>query len=378
MPQGKRICWGLLERIGSEDSRLTYESETTSWEETTRIEDHKAGLEAISQALLSPEKGSIKSADDIDAVGHRVVHGGSSFTATTVISEAVKKKIEEVSPMAPLHNPHNLSGIRLAEKLFPNAVQVAVFDTAFHQTMPEKAYRYAIPEEFYKEQGVRAYGFHGTSHQYVSRKAMDYLGNKEARIVSLHLGNGCSATAIKAGKSIDHSLGFGPSNGLVMGSRAGDIDQSVVFYMISKLGYTPESLKSLLDKGSGYLGMTGHSDLRDIQEAAAGGDDRAKLALELSAYRIRKYIGAYSAAMNGLEALIFTAGIGENSSVLRAMVCEDMDYLGIAIDANKNEERSRELRSISAAGASVEILVIPTDEELEIAGQAYTLLDKDR
>ncbi|MCJ7467015.1 MAG: acetate/propionate family kinase, partial [Maribacter sp.] len=276
--------------------------------------------------------------------------------------------------LAPLHNPHNLEGIIISERLFPHARQVAIFDTAYHRTIPLKARKYAIPNRFFDEYGIKVYGFHGTSHKYVAEKAITYLNKTATKIITLHLGNGCSMTAVVNGKSVDHSLGFAPSNGLIMGSRSGDIDHSIIFYLVDTLGYELSQVNTCLTKKSGMLGLTGYSDLRDIQTEARNGNKDCQLALDMNAYRIKKYIGAYAAAMNGLDAIIFTAGIGENSSVLRKLVCEDMDFLGLELDDTKNEAKSSTFREINAATSRVKILVIPTNEELEMAKQAFELL----
>ncbi len=375
LPDTKVLCKGLVERIGFDNAEIHYQSKDFNIDKVVAIPNHQVGLKAIASLLLDPTQGVIRSTDDIDAVGHRVVHGGSVFTRTTLINQEVKDVIKSLFSLAPLHNPPNLLGIEVAEKVFSKAKQVAVFDTAFHQSIPEKAYRYAIPEHFYTKEHIRVYGFHGTSHQYVSKKAIAYLGKSHTKIISIHLGNGCSMTAIEDGKSVDHSLGFGPMNGLIMGSRSGDIDQSVVLYLIDKLGYTTAEVSNLLQKKSGMLGLTGMSDLRDIEKAASGGDRMASLALEMNTYRIKKYIGAYVAAMNGIDAIIFTAGIGENSDVIRERVCTDMDYLGIELDLEKNKERSKAFRTLQSNSSKVQILVIPTNEELEIAEQTYSLID---
>ncbi len=374
LPDKRLLCKGLVERIGLEKAQVHYKSDMHSVDETLEIPNHQVGLEKIAQLLLDSEKGVITSADAITAVGHRVVHGGSVFTKTTLINQEVKDVIRSLFSLAPLHNPPNLMGIEVAEKVFPNARQVAVFDTAFHQSIPEVAHRYAIPEKYYSEEHIRVYGFHGTSHQYVSKKAASYLQNDRLKLISIHLGNGCSMTAIKEGKSIDHSLGFGPMNGLIMGTRSGDIDQSVVLYLIDKLGYSPQEVTTLLQKESGMLGLTGMSDLRDIESAAANGDQKARLALAMNTYRIQKFIGAYATIMNGLDAIVFTAGIGENSDLIRKMVCAEMDFLGINLDENKNKENSKGIRSIESESSKVKILVIPTNEELEIAEQTYKLI----
>lgn len=373
MPTNEVICTGMIDRIGLETSNVTFKTSSDSIEELLPIANHKVGLQKVANMLLDPEKGVIKSTSEIGAVGHRVVHGGSYFSDTTIITEEVKEKIKELSELAPLHNPAHLVGINVAEEIFATAKQVAVFDTAFHQTIPVEAHKYAIPNYLLTENKVRVYGFHGTSHKYVSEKAIDYL-EKSSKIITIHLGNGCSMTAIKDGKSIDHTMGFSPANGLIMGTRAGDIDQSVIFYMIKNLGYSADEVNSILLKQSGMLGLTGYSDLRDIQTEAANGNKDCQLALLMNAYRIKKFIGAYTAALNGLDAIVFTAGIGENSAYMRQLVCTDLDYFGIELDDEKNQIRSREIREINTPNSRTKVLVIPTDEEYEIASQVYHLL----
>jgi acetate kinase len=373
MPLETVVCSGLIERIGSDEAVFKFKSDKGTIEEEGVINTHKVGLKKIANVLLHAEKGVLKNSSEIDVVGHRVVHGGDSFSATALVTEAVKKEIQEYATLAPLHNPHNLEGIIIAEQLFPEAKQIAVFDTAFHQTMPLKARKYAIPNELYHKHGIQVYGFHGTSHKYVSEKAIAYLNKPASKILSIHLGNGCSITAIVNGKSVDHSLGFAPGNGLIMGSRSGDIDHAVIFYLVNTLGYALDDVNTLLTKKSGMLGLTGFSDLRDIQTVAENGNTACQLALEMNAYHIKKYIGAYTAAMNGLDAIIFTAGVGENSSVIRKLVCTDMDFFGITLDNRKNEVKSSLLREINTEAAKVKVLVIPTNEELEIAKQAFEL-----
>lgn len=368
------ICSGLIERVGETDAKITHEVREKKFIETVEILNHKIGLQRMADLLTDKEFGVIKSPDEIEVVGHRVVHGGNSFTDTTLITREVKDQIRKLIPLAPLHNPANLEGIEMAEEIFVKAKQVAVFDTAFHQTIPEKAAKYAIPNRFFEEENIRLYGFHGISHKYVSEKAIDYLAKPDSKIITLHLGNGCSMTAIKDGRSVDHSLGFAPLNGLIMGTRSGDIDHSIIFYLVDTLGYELNDVKNMLYKQSGMLGLTGFSDLRDIQREAEAGGKHCQLALEMNAYRAKKYIGAYTAAMNGLDAIVFTAGIGENSTVLRAMICDEMQFLGINLDAAKNGQRSNELVEISTTNSPVKILVIPTNEELEIAKQAYKLV----
>lgn len=373
MPNEEVLASGMVDRIGLEQSNIKYQSESFSVEKEENVSGHTQALNILSQLLLDKENGVVENKDDIDAVGHRVVHGGANFTKTTFVNQEVKDKIKDLFSLAPLHNVPNFKGIEVAEEIFPSAKQLAIFDTAFHTTIPEKAHKYAIPNEFY-EKKIRLYGFHGTSHKYVSEKASELLELKNSKLVTVHLGNGCSISAVKDGICMDHSLGFGPMNGLIMGTRSGDIDQSVIFYLIDKYGYSSKEINELLNKKSGMLGLTGFSDLRDIESEAEQGNKNCQLALEMNAYRIKKYIGSYAAAMNGLDAIVFTAGIGENSSVLRSLVCRDMDYLGIQLDLDKNEKRSREVRTIHGQDSRVSILVVPTNEELEIARQVYSLI----
>ncbi len=375
LPAEDVVASGMLERIGEPDALIKYQSGELNMEEKLAIDDHTQALNKITELLLDKANGPIDEPADIDAIGHRVVHGGNTFKETCFIDKAVMEKIDQNSMMAPLHNPHNLRGIELTKKLFPQAHQVAVFDTAFHQTIPVYAHKYAIPNTFYEEQELKVYGFHGTSHSFVVRQAFKFLGEEVEKVISVHLGNGCSITAIKDGQSIDTSLGFGPSNGLIMGTRSGDIDHSLIFYLVNNLGYSLDEVKRILDKESGMYGLTGYSDLREIQKAAAEGDPNSIMALQMNAYRIKKYIGAYAAVLNGLDALIFTAGIGENSAILRELVCKDMEYLGISLDNSRNEVRSESARNIDSGDLRVKILVIPTNEELEIARQTYELIN---
>lgn len=378
MPENEVICSGMIDRIGLETSNLTYVTRTTKVEESLPIANHKIGLEKIATLLMDEKIGVIKSTGEIEAVGHRVVHGGSTFSNTVVISEEVKDKIRQLFDLAPLHNPANLEGIIVASSIFSTAKQVAVFDTAFHQTIPVIAHKYALPNYLLTENKIRVYGFHGTSHKYVSENAIHYLTqnskNKGSNIITIHLGNGCSMTAIKNGKSVDHTLGFGPMNGLIMGTRSGDVDQSVIFYLVNSLGYSLEAVNTMLQKQSGMLGLTGYSDLRDIEANAENGNVDCQLALAMNAYRIKKYIGSYASVLNGLDAIVFTAGIGENSSYIRKLVCTDMDYFGIELDEFKNEMRSKEIREINTEDSKTKILVIPTNEEIEIANQVFKLL----
>ncbi|WP_348797242.1 acetate/propionate family kinase [Flavobacterium adhaerens] len=377
MPIGEVICSGIIDRIGLDASNFSYVTQTNKVEEILPIANHKIGLQKIAQFLMDEKVGVIQSTEEIKAVGHRVVHGGSSFSDTTLITKAVKDEIRKLCDLAPLHNPANLEGINVAEEIFRTAKQVVVFDTAFHQTMPVEAYKYAIPNYLLNEHKIRAYGFHGTSHKYVSTKAIEYLKTSNLpyqNIISIHLGNGCSITAVKDGKCIETSMGFTPLSGLIMGTRSGDIDVSVIFHLIKSLNYTADEVNTLLQKQSGMLGLTGFSDLRDIQEKASNGDKDCQLALAMNTYRIKKYIGSYAAALNGLDAIIFTAGIGENSDEIRRLVCTDMEFLGLELDVAKNKIRSKEIREINMPQSKAKILVIPTNEEIEIANQVYNLL----
>ncbi|MGI9530258.1 acetate/propionate family kinase [Lutimonas sp.] len=374
MPEMQILAHGMVERIGLEGSKVELKTNDQVFEEFKDIRNHEQGLEMVAELLLDRSIGLLNDPGEIDAVGHRVVHGGSSFSKTVLINEEVKEKIKELFSLAPLHNPHNFKGIEVAEKIFKKASQIAVFDTAFHQTMPEEAFRYAIPENLYLEHQIRAYGFHGTSHKYVSQEAITYLNKSQSKIITVHLGNGCSISAIKDGKSVEHSLGFGPMNGLLMGTRSGDIDQSVIFFLMDELGYSSKEVKKILQEESGMLGLTGYSDLREIETKAEEGNKVCTLALKMNAYRVKKYIGAYAAALNGLDAIVFTAGIGENSDVMRKLICQDLDFLGIELDEEKNQIRSKELREIQKPTGLVKILVIPTNEEIEIARQSFQLV----
>jgi acetate kinase len=373
MPARAVICSGMIDRIGLDASNITYKTNVDSIEESMSIANHKIGLEKIAALLMDKNSGVISTTQEIDVVGHRVVHGGASFSNPVHVDEMVEEKIAQLFQLAPLHNPANLEGIHVASAIFTSAKQMAVFDTAFHQTIPVIAHKYAIPNKFLTENNIRVYGFHGTSHKYVSERAREYL-DKSDKIITIHLGNGCSMTAIKDGISIDHSLGFAPSNGLIMGTRSGDIDHSIVFYMVNTLGYSLEAVNNLLLKESGMLGLTGFSDLREIELQAEEGNASCQLALDMNAYRIKKIIGSYTAVMNGLDAIIFTAGIGENSSYIRKLVCTDMEYFGIELDEAKNEIKSKEIREINTSNSKTKIMVIPTNEEMEIANQVYDLL----
>lgn len=375
MPSQTVKCVGLVERIGFEDAIFTHEKNDEKYSEIVSILNHEIGLQRIAKTLLDAKIGVINSVDEIEAVGHRVVHGGNKFSETVIITEDVKNNIHDLFDLAPLHNPANLKGIEIAETIFTSAKQIAIFDTAFHQTMPKEAYQYAIPNSFLDKHKIRAYGFHGTSHKYVSEKAIEYLGEKSSdKIITIHLGNGCSMAAIKDGKCIETSMGFAPSNGLIMGTRCGDIDQSVIFFLMKKLNKSMDEVANLLNKESGLQGLAGFSDLREISEKAANGNSDCQNALNLAAYRIKKYIGSYTAVLNGVNAIVFTAGIGENSTIMRALACKNLDFLGIDLDENKNNLRSKGIREIQSNKSKVKILIIPTNEEIEIAKQSYQLL----
>lgn len=378
MPSKEPVCSGLVERIGIEGSYIKHvvfsEGAKRVAEKQAFIASHAEALNQVLTLLINGEHSVISSLEDIAAVGHRVVHGGENFSAATLVTEAVKQQIKKLFLLAPLHNPVNYTCIEVAEQTFPSARQIAVFDTAFHQSIPEVAYRYAIPEQYYTAEGIRVYGFHGTSHKYVSAQAIERLGKANSKIISIHLGNGCSMTAIKDGQSIDTSMGFGPLSGLMMGTRSGDIDPSVLFHLMDNSGYTPSELNALLNKQSGLLGVGGSSDMRDINKLAAEGNEAAKLALRLYAYRIKKFIGAYAAILNGIDLLIFTAGVGENDREMRAAVCSELNFMGINIDLDKNDSYKGSLLDISTDDAPVRILVIPTNEEYEIASQCFQLL----
>ena len=378
MPEGKVICSGLLERIGSDNAVLSYKylrgEEFLEYKVEHRISNHSEGLEEVAKLLTDKDMGVINNPDDIDVVGHRVVHGGEKFAQTTLIDDGVMEQVKSLFSLAPLHNPPNYLGIQVAEKIFKHAKQIAVFDTAFHQTIPAVAYRFPIPNELYTEHGVRAYGFHGTSHKYVSEQAIQYYNNPALKIISIHMGNGCSMSAIKDGICLDTSMGLGPMNGLVMGTRAGDVDQSVIFYLINQLGYSSDHVNDLLNKKSGLLGLAGVSDMRDLKQLCEKGDKNALLAHDIYVYKIKKYIGSYAAVLNGLDVVIFTAGVGENDAYTRGKICEHLEFFGIELDTTKNTGSARGLREINKENARVKILVIPTNEEKEIADQCYKLL----
>lgn len=381
-PAEQPVCSGLVERVGSAQATITHRVFDLSYPTAPPIEtrrtlplaDHEAGLHEVVRLLTAAPGGVIQNPAEVAVVGHRVVHGGESFATATPVTTMVKAEIQRLAALAPLHNPANLVGIEVAERVFAQARQVAVFDTAFHQTLPERAFRYALPTALYTEQRIRKYGFHGTSHQYVAAQAAAYLQKPDAKLITIHLGNGCSVAAVRGGQSLDTSMGFSPLAGLVMGTRSGDVDPAVLLYLLGPLGYSTEQVNTLLNKESGMLGLTGSNDMRDIGAALAASDARAALAYDLYTYRIRQYIGAYAAVLNGLDAIVFTAGVGENDARVRARVCQDMEFFGLALDEAKNQARASGLRELNQPEGRVKILVIPTAEELEIARQCADLL----
>lgn len=379
MPEAEVVCSGLIDRIGLEESTIQHKIFRNNTEEVIKeilsIPDHGTGLKEVSRLLTDPRVGVIRDPKEIDVVGHRVVHGGEAFSKTSIITKEVKDKIRSLYPLAPLHNPPNYLGIEVAETIFSEATQIAVFDTAFHQTMPPVAYRFAIPKYFYKEHRIRVYGFHGTSHKYVSEKAIAWLNKEDTKIITIHLGNGCSMSAVRNGECIDTSMGLGPMNGLIMGTRTGDIDQSVIFHMINRLGLSADEVNTILNKKSGMLGLTGHSDMRDVRAKREQGDEDATLAYDMYAYQIKKYIGAYSAVLGGLDAIVFTAGVGENDTLTRKLATQNLEYLGIHLDEAKNEKGGKGIREINTDDSRVKVLVVPTNEELEIAKQCFELLN---
>ncbi len=374
------VAAGLVERIGLEGSRVLHtlfdEGGERQIVRDAPVPDHQAGLTLVAALLTEPGLAVIDHPDEIDAVGHRVVHGGEHFSETVVIDDEVIRAIRELSPYAPLHNPANLEGILVARQIFTHAVQVAVFDTAFHQSLPPFAYRYALPNDLYEDHGIRVYGFHGTSHLYVSKRAAAWLQKplSEVNLITAHLGNGASMAAIKQGRSIDTTMGFTPLPGLMMGTRSGDIDPAIIFYLARNLQLSLEAIDRLLNKQSGLLGIAGNSDVRDVIQHMEAGDAQARLALDMYTYRIRKYIGAYMAVLGHVDALVFTAGVGENSSYIRAQSCAGLEPLGIILDEAKNQARAQDVLPIHADESKVSILVIPTNEELEIAQQTMSIL----
>ena len=362
------LAKGLCDRIGMDGSNIRQTVGERVFEAMMPLPDHTAAFDAVVRALTDPEKGAISDMRSISAIGHRVVHGGERFTGSVLIDDAVLSAIEENIPLAPLHNPPNLTGIRACASVMPGVPMVAVFDTAFHQTMPRRAYLYGLPYDYYRRLRIRRYGFHGTSHRYVSGKAAEILGKpvESLKLVICHLGNGSSISAVDGGKSIDTTLGLTPLEGILMGTRSGDLDPAIVEFLCRAENLSVSQVTDILNKKSGLLGLSEiSSDFRDLDAAATSGNDAARRTVEVFAYRIRKYIGAYAAAMNGLDAVVFTAGIGENNANARARIVENMEFFGIELDHAKNNVRGETV--ISADSSRVKVLVIPTDEELAIA-----------
>ncbi len=375
------LAKGIAERIGLPDGgRIKHQSfDNDKIEKKEDMPDHDAAIDFVFALLADHEHGAVKSIKEISAVGHRVVHGGERFVQPTLVDDSVVCEVERLSDLSPLHNPANARGIRACMRLMPGVPQVAVFDTAFHATMPDYAYTYALPYEYYLQYGLRRYGFHGTSHRYVSDKAikmLEKLGHEAAKtkIITCHLGNGSSMAAVVGGKVVDTSMGVTPAEGLVMGTRAGDLDPSILPYLAKKLGLSPEELDDLINKKSGFLGLSGVSaDMRDVKAAAADGNKRAQLALAIFWYRIRKYVGSYAAAMNGLDALVFTGGIGENSILTRQYVCDNLAVLGIELDHDKNNNLRGPV-DLSTPESRVRVLLIPTNEEVVIARETVQVV----
>lgn len=374
----KQIAKGLCERIGIEGSRLVYQPAGGEKEETvTPMPDHTKAIELVLNALMNEKTGVVKSLREIGAVGHRIVHGGEKFASSTVITDEVVEAIRACNDLAPLHNPANLIGIDACKKLMPDTPMVGVFDTAFHQTMPKEAYLYGLPYEYYEKYQVRRYGFHGTSHSYVSKRAAQLLAGKyeDMKIIVCHLGNGASISAVKNGRCVDTSMGLTPLEGLIMGTRSGDIDPAIIEYVAHKENKTIDEMMTVLNKKSGVLGLSDNlsSDFRDLEKSYNAGEDRGVRTIQTFAYRVAKYIGAYTAAMNGVDVICFTAGVGENSPLVRKLACERLGYLGIALDEEKNKARGEEVE-ISTADSGVKVLVVPTNEELAIARETFALV----
>lgn len=372
------LAKGLCERIGIDQSAITHQRAGEGKVKTqAEMPDHTAAVKLVIEKLTDAEVGVIKSLDEIDAVGHRIVHGGEKFAGSVVLTDEVMKEIEACSDLAPLHNPANLIGIRSCQENMPGVPMVGVFDTAFHQTMPKKAYMYGLPYEYYRDYKVRRYGFHGTSHDFVSRRAAEILGKNrdDLKIIVCHLGNGASVSAVDHGKSVDTSMGLTPLEGLIMGTRSGDLDPAIISFMAGKLGISAEEVIDVCNKKSGVLGLSDNfsSDFRDLAEAAADGNEMADTALQTYAYRVGKYIGAYAAAMNGVDVIAFTAGAGENNAEVRALIGQYVGFLGTNIDPEKNKVRGEEV-ILSDEGAKVVTMVVPTNEELAIARETVRLI----
>lgn len=371
---------GLVDRIGIDGSMVKYvalkNGEEVEVKKQVPIANHEEGMKVVTDLLSDPQVGVIGNPDQIVAIGHRVVHGGEKFVQPTLITKEVEQEIEKLIPLSPLHNPACLEGIRSAEKIFKKAKHIAVFDTAFHQTMPAKAFRYAIPNTYYQNNGVRAYGFHGTSHKYVDAQARKHLGSG-IKNITIHLGNGSSMAAVnEEGRCMDTTMGLTPLDGLVMGTRSGSIDAGVIFYLAKQLNLEVSEIDTILNKKSGMLGLTGSSDARDVSAKYFAGDANAVLCYQMYAYRIKKFIGAYAAILNGLDSITFTAGLGENDDLIRLLVCQEMDFLGIRLDEEKNEKLNhpKQVVEIQKEDSRVKILIIPTNEEMQIANEVVAVV----
>jgi len=372
------LCVGLVERIGIEGSILKQEKDGVEGKYIVEqpMKNHQDAIKLVLDAVLDPTYGGVKEMNEIEAVGHRVVHGGEKFASSVVITEDVENAIKECIDLAPLHNPANIMGIDACKAILPGVPMVAVFDTAFHQTMPKKSYLYGLPHELYTKYGVRRYGFHGTSHKYVSQRAAAMLGKniEDVKIITCHLGNGASIAAIDGGKCVDTSMGFTPLEGLIMGTRCGDIDPAIIPFLMRKENLNADGIDNIMNKQSGVYGMTGiSSDFRDIEDAAAAGEEKAQVALDAYAQRVKKYIGSYAAEMNGVDAVVFTAGVGENGIDMREAIASNMEFLGMELDKEANKVRGKE-RVISTENSRVKILLIPTNEELVIARDTVALV----
>ena len=377
MQDEKVMAKGLVERIGADGSVLTHKVNGEKFVTEQPIEDHKVAIQLVLNALVDKKHGVIKDMSEISAVGHRVLHGGKKYAASILIDQNVMKAIEECIPLGPLHNPANIMGIDACKKLMPNTPMVAVFDTAFHQTMPDYAYTYAIPYDLSQKYDIRKYGFHGTSHRFVSIEAAKLLKKdpKDLKLITCHLGNGASICAVNQGKAVDTSMGLTPLAGLVMGTRCGDIDPAIIPFVMKRTGMSVDEMDTLMNKKSGILGVSGvSSDFRDVEEAANSGNDRAKLALNMYYHKVKSFIGAYVAVLNGADAIIFTAGLGENSSRSRSAICKGLSYFGIKIDEEKNKKRGEALE-ISTPDSKIKVLVIPTNEELMIARDTKEIVE---
>lgn len=382
MDSQKVLASGIAERIGEPDSFLAYKvisesNEGHSLEIKKKIKNHKQGLSLIVDLLVDKTSGVIRDVNEISAIGHRVVHGGEKFKAPTCIDDSVITAIKNNIPLAPLHNPSNLAGIEVSRIIFPESIQVAVFDTAFHQTIPSKAFLYAIPYHLYKAQSVRRYGFHGTSHAYVAEKFSEYIGTplQQLNIITIHLGNGSSMAAIQNGQCVDTTMGMTPLEGLVMGTRSGDVDPSLPFFLARYLKMNLTDIETLFNSESGLKGICGTNDMREILKRRDAGDTLADMAIQIYCYRIKKYIGAYTAVLERLDGIIFTAGIGENASEIRELSCQGLTHMGIKIDPKKNNEERNDMREIQSEESEIKIMVIPTDEELKIAQETKKVLD---